>query len=357
MGYYTPSSHSCLFYKGFRVLMTDQWQSVLDKHGAVRDEQGVRNFKTPGAKSQDCNLFVLDHLGCLLVSGPDARKFLQGQVTCDMNQLSPTQSLTGGHCNLKGRLLFSFRAILLGSNENGDQIALLMHRGLLKAAQQALAKFIVFSKATLSQGSDFRVLGLAGSSVRSMLPELPASDGNAIQHESGSVIRIADERFLFLAQEEAAIQFFQQNAEACQLHGYEEWNLSEIRSGLGHVVPGTEDMFIPQMLNMQITGGVSFTKGCYVGQEVVARMQYLGKLKRHMRRLALASNNLPLPGTPLYTEGSSQSVGNVVLAAPAGDQVELLAVVTDDAFGKDSLYLDQDGQQKLARLELPYSIE
>lgn len=337
--------------------MADKWQSLLDEHGALRDEQGVYTFQgQAGAAKVSDELFVLDQLGCLLVEGRDARKFLQGQVTCDMNQLSATHTVIGGHCNTKGRLLFSFRAMLLGADEGSERIALLMHRGLLAAAEQALAKFIVFSKASLSQDNTYRALGLAGSFDD--LSQLPAAANDAaIQTGNGSLARVHGDRFIYLLKEEAAIAFLQSASTRCQLRGHHEWNLAEIRSGLGQVVPGTEDMFIPQMLNMQITGGVSFTKGCYIGQEVVARMQYRGKLKRHMRRLEIHDTSLPLPGAPLYTEGSSQSVGNLVLAAPNGAHSEMLAVVTDEAFARDALYLDQEGQQKLSPLDLPYSID
>lgn len=339
--------------------MTDKWQSVLDNQGAVRDEQGVRRFDAPDS-SQTNTLFALDHLACLIVEGRDARKFLQGQVTSDMNKLSLENSVTGGHCNTKGRLLFSFRSTLLDSGPTGDKIALVMHRALVSSAQQALAKFIVFSKATLAQDSSYRLIGLAGSAASELLAQhftLPAAEKDAASHnDTDTLVRIEDDRFLCIVKEEIALELWQRWSENCQLMGYEGWNLADIRAGLGQVLPGSVDMFIPQMINMQLTGGVSFTKGCYIGQEVVARMQYLGKLKRHMRRLSLKDAALPLPGAPIYTEGSSQSVGNVVLAAPVGQQCELLAVVTDEAFAQDSLYLDQDGQLKLQPLDLPYTI-
>lgn len=336
--------------------MADKWRTLLDQHKAIRDDYGVSTFADQG-QGQSGKLFALDHLACLLVQGPDARKFLQGQVTCDMDQLSLERSVTGGHCNTRGRLLFSFRAVLLEAGADGETIALVMHRGLVAQAQAALAKFIVFSKATLAADDKLRVLGLAGIDTLEHFP-LPAAEINAAAiNENGSLVRLGDHRVLCLLEEEAAIRLWESATNTFQLHGWEQWKLEEIRAGHSHVLPGSEDMFIPQMLNMQLTGGVSFTKGCYVGQEVVARMQYLGRLKRRMRRLQLQSSNLPAAGAPLYTEGSMQSVGNVVLAAPSDQHLELLAVVTDEAFGNNALYLDQEGQQKLSLLDLPYSID
>src|SRR5690606_1569592 len=114
-------------------------------------------------------------------------------VTCDINKLSLEHSVTGGHCNTKGRLLFSFRAILVDSNPAGDKIALMMHRDLIAPAQQALAKFIVFSKATLSQDTNLRVLGLSGAAANEALGKhfsIPGPESGAASHsDKGCVVR------------------------------------------------------------------------------------------------------------------------------------------------------------------------
>src|SRR5690606_20200710 len=155
----------------------------------------------------------------------------------------------------------------------GDHVALIMQRDLVPLAQQTLAKFIVFSKATLSQNSDFQVLGVSGSGATELLGDyfdLPAQ-GDASQtrvtchSDKGCAVQIEENRFLCLLKEDTALQLWQQYAETSHLEGYEAWNLAEIRSGLGQVLADTQDMFIPQMLNMQLTNGISFTKGCYVG--------------------------------------------------------------------------------------------
>ena len=103
------------------------------------------------------------------------------------------------------------------------------------------------------------------------------------------------------------------------------------RAGIGQVMPTTRELFIPQMLNLQAVGGVSFKKGCYTGQEIVARMQYLGKLKRRLYRLSLDAAQLPEPGTPLFAPSHNSSIGEVVLAANAGQNIELLAVLQAEA--------------------------
>jgi folate-binding protein YgfZ len=340
----------------------DNWKSLLDSHGAQRDEFGLREFRGQPASGQ-AQLTALDHLGYLLVQGPEAKKFLQGQVTCDINQVTANHTQRGGHCNIKGRMLFSFLAVSLPGAENGsDSIALIMHRDLVERARQAFAKFIVFSKAKLYTEQDYRLLGLQGSHSSTLLsesaPELPIAAGDAVQTGDLVAVRVAGERFLCLVKNEKAVAQWKTWAEQSSLHGYNLWQLADIRDGLGQVLPGSEELFIPQMLNMHLTGGISFKKGCYIGQEVVARMQYLGKLKRHMRRLQVNDGTLPAPGAPVYSSEteSAQSVGNVVMAARSDDGVELLAVTTDSAFESDALFMDPEKTKRLEQLSLPYLI-
>ncbi|MGQ9425878.1 CAF17-like 4Fe-4S cluster assembly/insertion protein YgfZ [Gilvimarinus sp. F26214L] len=343
--------------------MSSNWQSALEAQGALWDANGLRTFERASAEPvSDTQLFALDHLGCLVVEGPEARKFLQGQVTCDTSLITLNHAQRGAHCNTKGRMLFNFTALQVPASEDGaDSIALIMPRGLLERAQTALGKYIVFSKADIARRDDLKLIGLSGTGAAALaadlLPILPIAPGDVGQGQNGFGLRVAGERFLCLIPEADALEYWTNWSARAALHGYQGWHLADIRDGVGQVLPGTEEMFIPQMLNMHLTGGVSFKKGCYIGQEVVARMQYLGKLKRHMRRLQLATGELPEPGAALYSTESSQSVGNVVMAAPAGDGlVEMLAVTTDAAFEGDALYRDAECSQQLQALALPYVI-
>ena len=133
--------------------------------------------------------------------------------------------------------------------------------------------------------------------------------------------------------------------------------LGQIRSGIGHVSMQTREQFIPQMLNLPALDAVSFKKGCYTGQEIVARMQYLGKLKRHMYRFQLAVSEVPAIGTPLLSPVHSSAVGEVVSAARSEYGVELLATALDEAVGDGRIYLDGHEAQVLEQLELPYLLD
>ena len=122
-------------------------------------------------------------------------------------------------------------------------------------------------------------------------------------------------------------------------------------------MPATRELFIPQMLNLQAVGGVSFKKGCYTGQEIVARMQYLGKLKRRLYRLQLDASELPEPGTPLFAPTHGSSIGEVVLAAHAEQGIELLAVLQAEAAEGADLHLGAPEGPALHLLDLPYQLD
>ena len=140
--------------------------------------------------------------------------------------------------------------------------------------------------------------------------------------------------------------------------GTELWQLQDIHAGLGLLEKETSALFVPQMLNMQAIGGVSFKKGCYTGQEVVARMKYLGKLKRRMYRLSTHTMPLPAPGTPCYLAHQEQSIGSIVQASNVDDNhVELLAVLTKEASTSDSLIIGDGQPHRITKQQLPYNIE
>lgn len=337
------------------------WHDFLTGRGAHRDDKNITCFGPAAADPDDSvtRLMDLSQLAILLVTGPDARKFMQGQVTCDIDGLTAVHSISGAHCNLKGRMLFSFRA-LDTSTPTQEQVALILAAGLLDQARQALQKYIVFSKAELSVEPPFQLLGLSGPGAAELLA-MPgaARNGTVSSADNRHLVQIAPGRYLCLVEKSMAQDTWSRWAEQATEAGGWQWEYENIRDGLGVVLPGAEALFLPQVLNYDITGGVSFTKGCYVGQEVVARMHYKGQLKRHMRRARCHTEQLPPPGTPVFVPEKSQSVGNLVSAAPVGDRVECLLVVTDTVFEKDPVSLG-DSASDMAKLEwlpLPYSLD
>ncbi|MBN2990794.1 folate-binding protein YgfZ [Pseudomonas cedrina subsp. fulgida] len=297
----------------------------------------------------------LSHEGVLAVRGADAAKFLQGQLTCNLNYLSDTQASLGARCTQKGRMQSSFRILL-----QGDGVLLAMAAELLEPQLADLKKYAVFSKSKLTDESvAWARFGLvnADAALASLGLELPAETDSVARHEALIAIRVCPGRAELWAPAEQADSLRGQLTERLQQADLNEWLLGQIRAGLGQVMPQTRELFIPQMLNLQAVGGVSFKKGCYTGQEIVARMQYLGKLKRRLYRLRLDAAQIPEPGTPLFSPSHNSAIGEVVLAAKADQTVELLAVLQAEAADSGDVHLGTLEGPGLQLLDLPYTLD
>lgn len=300
---------------------------------------------------------VLSHEGVLAVRGADASKFLQGQLTCNLNYLSDHRSSLGARCTPKGRMQSSFRILM-----EGDGYLLAMDRALVQSQLADLTKFAAFSKSKLFDESEAWVrFGLSGGddALASLGLELPASaDEVAAAHELIAV-RLSDGRSELWVRTSEAQRVHSHLAAQLKQEDLNAWLLAQIRAGIGQVVAQTRELFIPQMINLQALGGVSFKKGCYTGQEIVARMQYLGKLKRRLHRLAADSlaAELPAAGLELYSPVHGSSVGEVVLAATTDEGVELLAVLQQDAAADGRLFLGSPDGLPLTLLDLPYTLD
>lgn len=292
----------------------------------------------------------LAHVGLLEVSGPDARSFLHAQLTNDVAGLPPDQTRYAGWCSPKGRLLASLLLI-----PRGDGFLLQLARDIAPAVARRLAMFVLRAKVTVADVSAvWAQFGLWGQGAEQRLATLGvATPGRALEacsNASTIAIRIAAQRFLVVA---PASQRTQLEAALCT--GSEQaWQLEEIRLGRALVSAATQDLFLPQMLDFERLGALDFTKGCYPGQEVVARTQYRGQLKR---RLVRARLGIPVsPGAELYSDGQpSEPSGTVVTSAvTAGGGSEFLAVVQVAALEQDvPIRLSSRSGEALEILTLP----
>lgn len=303
----------------------------------------------PSASSPTTALALLDHERILQVEGVDATRFLQGQLSCDVVALPSGGSILGSRCNPKGRMQSSFRLLKLSD----ERYLLAMTAELLKPQQADLAKYAAFFKVQLSDSTDQWVrLGLWGSHTEEALAAIDISR-EASNPAAGQAISIDDttvELWLPASRAHAIAIILTQQAEPVTLNA---WQLQQIRLGIGQVHSQTRESFIPQMLNLQQLGGVSFHKGCYTGQEIVARMQYLGKLKRRMYRLTGTATDLPAPGTSIINSTNDQAVGEVVVAALTDEGMELLAVLQNEAAQLPTLAIP-DSIEPLQLATLPY---
>jgi len=299
----------------------------------------------------------LTHYGILAIDGPDTATFLQGQTTCNLKEVDDSNSRYGGCCTVKGRLYSSFQIARL----NSEQYRLRMRRDIVDDTQQRLAKYIVFSKAEQRNLSDeLLVVGLQGPLAQARITACFGSAPERAQQSTtgdGSIaICLAPGMYECWITADTLAAVWPMLSEGMSLLGSEHWESQTIAAGLGEVTPETQELFIPQMLNYQATGAVSFTKGCYTGQEVVARLHYRGTPKRRTFVALLPAPELPEPGTLIFTDESEQSVGMVVNAA-AGETGAAALVAVTMASATKTLHLQAPDGPSFTVTSPPYSLE
>lgn len=275
----------------------------------------------------------LDHLGLIRVSGPDSQDFLQGQFSNDITQVSPAQTQLSSYSNPKGRVLAVLRIF-----EYGDALYLQLPRALIADTLARLRMYVLRAKVQLADASDdLPGLGVSGDTAPDWLQSAglpaPATINSATAFEHGSVFRVPgiEPRFVIHATQTTLDTAL---ATPHQLGDSTTWRLQEIRAGQPTVYPETRELFIAQMLNLDTLDAINFKKGCYTGQEIIARLHYRGKTKQRLHQVQLTTSTPPAPGTPLFvtppTSGSPQSIGNLVDALPDGDGCLGLAVLQEN---------------------------
>jgi hypothetical protein len=299
--------------------------------------QQAENRVTPQAgRSAENFIATLDHLGTLRFSGQDAEVFLQGQLSCDVSEVRPGLSSHGAYCSAKGRMLANF---LLWREQDG--FAMVLSRDLGASVQKQISKFVLRSKVKVADASDIVLVGAAGAQAESLLAAAP-----------GQSVRLNDGRLIVALPAEGAAGVLR----GLSLGDAARWRWLDIRSGVPLIKAATQDQFVPQMANLELIGGVSFEKGCYTGQEIVARTQHLGRVKR---RMFLA--NVPAPaqaGDALYSDDLGDQVGGTVLNAEASPEggYDLLAVIQTGSQERSTVRLKARDGPALRFLPLPYAV-
>ncbi|MGB5830425.1 MAG: folate-binding protein [Thiohalocapsa sp.] len=348
--------------------MNPDWRAFLESRAASVSEPGDQNVDHAGSArfaeaptDADCALIDLSHLGLVAVGGPEAVEFLQGQVSNDIRELSEAHSQLNSHCSPKGRMLANFRALRIERS-----LFLVLPRTQMEPLLKRLRMFVLRAKVTIDDASDalvcFGIVGnCADAALRDLFGPLPVGDNEMVRAEVATLIRIPGvvQRFLFIGPAEQAQSLWQLAAEQTQEANADLWALHDIRAGIPTVLPETSDAFVPQMANMHLIDGVSFTKGCYTGQEVVARMQYLGKLKRRMYSAEVETEIAPRPGDILSVPGSKseQAPGRIVDArAIAPGRYALLVVVEISAAESGEVRLASEDGPLLSLKTPPYGL-
>lgn len=294
----------------------------------------------------------------IVFTGEESRTFLNNLLTCDVSALTPDRSTYGGFCTPKGRLLATF---LLRCTDQGFVMHLpaQLHEAVLKR----LSMYVLRSKVRVSDASNtLSHFGVAGDEPGSLLQRLfgaAPSVAHAVAHlPEATLIRLPTERYEVVVPSATATTCLAALRAAATEAEPSHWNWLDIHAGIPVILPATQEEFVPQMVNLDCIGGVSFTKGCYPGQEIVARMHYLGRLKQRMYRAHIASDAAPRAGDRLYsTEFGAQSTGMIVsaAAAPAGGY-DVLAVVNISSTAAGKVHWNGFDRPELAFLPLPYNL-
>lgn len=301
-------------------------------------------------KNQRPIITPLVQLGVLAVTGQGARKFLQGQITCDIDRLSAEHSLLGARCNIKGRALTNF--FLCQRDE--ETLLMVMDRFLVESSISELSKYAAFFKVALDNVSDdHHCLGLYEEPLTTDTAIVKASQQLTDQFTSFPTFNYQDGRRLLLVPDKDVQQLWSQLVTVYQPSDTNFWRLKDIQAGIAILNQATAGLFIPQMFNFQDVDGISFKKGCYTGQEVIARMKYLGKLKRKMYRIELSASDriLAISGASCYIPDYRQSIGNIISAAYADNsKQEALVVLTDEAACSNSLIIGESDHRDIVYL-------
>jgi tRNA-modifying protein YgfZ len=342
--------------------MNQEWHQYLASRKAPSDKGNTNMFAEERTRSV---IYDITHLGLLFVSGRDSTTFLQGQTTCDVSALTEERSSLGALCNPKGRAITTFA--ILKTSESG--YLLLLPAELLEPVRQRLQRYVLRANVRLEDVSDqWCVIGLSGHRLTPLLAEQEIKLPDAVQSVAAQAewisirVRSADERFLVLASTARAIALWERLADEKQFseHDSELWIRHEIADGIPAITQATSEAFVPQMINLDLLGGISFEKGCYTGQEVVARMHYLGRLKRRMFLGAGTSGRVPNPGDPVFDAKAAdeQRVGTIVMAARcAPNQYQFLAVLQTASAESGDLRIGTPDGAPLTLHPLPYHLQ
>jgi tRNA-modifying protein YgfZ len=294
------------------------------------------------------------HLGVIRVAGADAASFLQGQLTQDFLSLPAAEARLAAFCSAKGRMQASF----VGIRADND-ILLVCSRDILPATLKRLSMFVLRAKANLSDASaEFTLLGVAGDTIKSIAAYVYSTRANGL-NGSQFLVKVPPaalfERALWLAPLGATLP-------AGPALSADHWRWGEVMSGVATITAPIADLFVPQMLNYESVGGVNFKKGCYPGQEVVARSQFRGTLKR---RAYLVHSISPMAaGDEVFAPGDdTQPCGTVAQAAqtpagPSGDSAGFHAIVSMQVSAAlaGGLTLGAPSGPRVELLALPYAL-
>lgn len=342
--------------------MKDNWKEYLGHDaGAVFNEIAIEHFGNSERESRVSTagntIMDLSQFGLIAIHGDDAVNFMQNLFCNDVRDVDANTSQLSAICNAKGRILANFRIFM-----RGDSYYLQLPIGQVEGILKKLQMYKLMSKVDIVDASNsFVRIGCCGPTIEQELAAisttLPESVNGATQQNKLTIIRISDAlpRFELIGEfEEIKTAWQRLNVQAAPVGSY-QWQLHDILNGIPNIEPAVSEAFVPQTANLHKIGALSFTKGCYPGQEVVARSQYLGKLKRQMYLAHIDGDTPALPGDEVFNIDSGEVSGKVVDCQRSADQgYELLAVLRIADTQTATLALNSTEGAKLEIGKLPY---
>ncbi len=303
-------------------MANNDWQEYLFIQGAVFNNGTITSF---GSTQKELSYTAvqnvmcdLSHLGLLEISGEDTVSFLQGQVTNDVKLLSGNNAHYTGYCSPKGRLLALFLAF-----SHNNHLHLQINHPLLAPITKRLEMYVMRAKVNISNVSDNTVrIGLCGHDIANLLApffaQIPQQVYALSSTENSTVIRLpgTTPRYEIICDFALAKEIWHSLKAQCKPVGKPCWDWLEIQAGIPDIYLKTQEEFVPQMVNLDLLGAINFKKGCYTGQEIVARTHYLGKVKRRTQLAHITSIAMPESGANV-TDANQQAIGKIVRCAPS----------------------------------------
>lgn len=309
----------------------------------------------------DLVLCPLDSWDLICVKGDERISFLQGQLTCDLSTLQPGQQTLAAQCDPQGKVFSVLRVIVLE-----DRVLLTQPSSVTARQLPELQKYAAFSKVEINIDSDYKAFGLIGCKSAQYIAEnvdTAATHDQSRLLESGTVLikqPYPSLRYLAIMKNAVAEELLEDLKNHAEIYDDSLWNAMNIASGIGFIEDQTCALFIPQMLNLQALNGISFSKGCYIGQETVARAKYRGANKRALFILTGRATQAPKVGDniQMLINNNWKRIGTVISGCQYGDgHIEVLAVLPKDCSPEDVYQIKEIEGSTLYYAPLPYTIE
>ncbi|WP_242602139.1 YgfZ/GcvT domain-containing protein [Legionella nagasakiensis] len=266
-------------------------------------------------------LFDLSYLGIMNVQGEQGREFLQGQLSCDVREVHPWQMRQGALCNLKGRVM----ALLDVLEWQG--LHLILPNDLMEDTQQSLMKAAMFSKVHLRASSSYQLFGFYLQNQEDLIPfdlEPPMDELSVFNNDEYCCYHLGNHFFIFLVSAEQTAfvtPYLQKN----QWRGSLAWHALQLKNHRIDIYPESRGLFLPHRLSLHHSGYLNFAKGCYRGQEIIARTHFRATLKHELKSFVIQTKEPLLSGKKLYADNSQTEIGELIDFCPIDDEQFIIA--------------------------------